>query len=121
MQYRGYERIRDSVRRTDGSLAVAVHIPRKPKARLKKFQVTIATGRAWKTGIARIVKTSRCIWKDRALHTLFEPVVVEVEHRTAVVGFGEVWFPPKPVCRGQSRRDFPGVLQIEAEVVPVHE
>src|SRR5262245_36786078 len=102
MQYRGYERVRDSVRRSYRHLAIAIHVPRKSQARLKEFQIVVGTRFTRKTRIARIVKTSGRIRKDSALYALFEAVVVETEHGQAVIGFREVWFPPKTVGRGES-------------------
>src|SRR5206468_9880372 len=110
--------IEHSVGCTNRHPPIALYVPCESESRGKQSPtVAVDAPAALVLRIAREDHSRRCVDVDLTAYTLIGESLVVMNKPAVFAVNREVRFPPDPVVHSQPRRQFPGILTVEANVV----
>ena len=105
--------VSDSRRSADRSLAISVHVPRKPKARRELPPVAVPAALSLKSGISRKGEAQRSFLKHRAFHACRPGRIAIFRDSPEGQRFGKVGFLMETVINSLVLIHFPAVCCVD--------
>src|SRR5215469_14279546 len=101
--------VSDSCRSADRSLAISVHVPRKPKARRELPPVAVPAALSLKSRISRKGEAQRSFLKHRAPHACRPGLIAIFRDSSERQRLGKIGFPTETVIDSPALIHFPAV------------